>query len=105
MTSAFISAVNSTPPAVFKERKKKKLQTNTRTHRLIDLVWICQKLGVGDGDACVLPPRPSPPPHLRSSAPLLLACLGPGSGFNKEEGGKNNPLLSSASPPPPSPTP
>lgn len=53
--------------------------------------------------ACSLPPSP-PPPHLRSSAPLLLACPGPDSGFNKEEGGKNNPcFFPLLLPPPPHP--
>lgn len=52
-----------------------------------------------------------PAPHLAAVAaaetaaappPLLHACPGPGSGFNKEEAGKNN-LLSPPSPPPPPP--
>lgn len=49
--------------------------------------------------ACFLPHHL----HLRSSAPLLLACPGPGSGFNKKEGGKNNPCFLLLLPPPPPP--
>lgn len=50
--------------------------------------------------ACLPSPPPPPPTHLHALAPLLLACPGPGSGFNKREGGKNNPCVPLLLPPP-----
>lgn len=87
-------------------QREGKLQTGTdqlRTHTcmlahtLQDLGWISRNsTAETEMRACFA----SSPQHLhlRSSAPLLLACPGPDSGFNKEEGGKNNPSFPSASP-------